>query len=90
MKKILFIMDYLASYVFIKMKKFITNKSLKIYYTVPYESMFIPFELAFSVIKLIIYKNIYNNINDLAKHVKKIISSERLKITLLKNFLEAL
>jgi len=81
-------MDYLASYVSIKMKKFITNKSLKIYYTVPYESIFIPFELAFSVIKLIIYKNIYNNINDLAKHVKKIISSERLKITLLKNFLK--
>jgi len=72
------------------MKKFITNKSLKIHYTVPYESIFIPIELAFRAIKLIIYKNIYNNKNDLAKHIKQIISSERLKITLLKNFLEAL
>jgi len=83
-------MDNLASHVSIKMKIFITNKSLKIHYNVPYESIFIPIELAFRAIKLIIYKNIYNNINDLAKHVKQIISSERLKITLLKNFLEAL
>lgn len=90
LKKTLFVMDNLSSHISKKMKKIISEKSLKVLYTVPYESIFNPIELAFRGIKVIIYKNIYNNLTCLEKDIKKIIFSERFKTTLFKNFLETL
>lgn len=83
-----FIMDNLSSHLTKDIKNIIKSKSLKAFYTVPYESIFNPIELSFRAIKNITYKNIYKNIKELSKDIKNFINSEKFKITLNKNFIE--
>lgn len=90
LKKVIFIMDNLTSHCTDNFKKLIIKNSLKVIYTVPYESSYNPIELAFRSIKLFTYKNIYNNMTQLINDVKIIITSNKFKKTLFKNFLETL
>ena len=84
------IMDNLTSHLTVEIKKIIISKSLKVLYTVPYESIFNPIELSFRGIKLFTYKKIYNTLSDLENDIKTIINSTKFKTTLYKNFLETL
>ena len=86
----IFVMDNLSSHLTKEVKNLIKSKSLKVFYTVPYESIFNPIELCFRAIKNITYKNLYKNIKELKKDIINIIESNKLKITLFKNFLETL
>lgn len=86
----IFIMDNLSSHLTKEIKDIITSKKLKVLYTVPYESIFNPIELAFRGIKLITYKKVYKNISELKDEIIKIINCDKFNITLKKNFLETL
>ena len=86
----IFIMDNLSSHLTKEIKDIITSKKLKVLYTVPYESIFNPIELAFRRIKLITYKKVYKNISELKDEIIKIVNSDKFKTTLYKNFLETL
>ena len=48
----------------------------------PYKSEFNMIEIVFRYIKNIIYKNVYNNLNDLKKDVIKILGTKNLKESL--------
>lgn len=86
----IFILDNLSSHCTKKIKNLIKKKSLKLIYTVPYESKYNPIELAFRSIKLYTYKKIYSNIKELVTDVEKIIKSNKFRNTLFKNYLETL
>lgn len=86
----IFVMDNLTSHLTNDIKKIIKSKSLKVFCTVPYESVFNPIELSFRAIKNITYKNIYNNIKDLKKDIQQIIKSDKFQNTINKNFIETL
>lgn len=90
LKQTVFVMDNLTSHINMEIKKVFERRSLKVLYTVPYESSFNPIELAFRAIKSITYKKIYKNISDLEKDITRIIKSVQFKKTLYKNFLETL
>lgn len=63
-KKYVFFFDIARFHKSEKIKKFYKNNNLKIITNVPYESSFDSVELSFRYFKNILYKNIYNSIDD--------------------------
>ena len=90
LKSTIFVMDNLTSHLTNEIKNIIKKKALKVFYTVPYESLFNPIELSFRAIKNQTYKKLYNNINELSVDIKNIIKSDNFRKTLYKNFIETL
>ena len=89
-KKIIFIYDNAAYHISKDVIEFFKNKKIKGLTNCPYRSYFNMVELAFRYIKNIIYKNVYNNMDDLIKDVKKILESESLKKSLINLYKETL
>lgn len=90
LKNTLFVMDNLSVHLSKNIKEIMQKNKLKILFTVPYESMFNPIELAFRYIKNIIYRKIYLNIKNMTKEIIDIITSDKIKECLYKNFIETL
>ena len=89
-KKYVIIMDNLASHRTAKMMEYYNNKRINIIFNVTYKSNFNAIELAFRVIKIKIYKNLYESIDSVIDDVKNIIYAKEFSISLKKNFIETL
>ena len=83
-------MDNLASHRTAKMMEYYNNKRINVIFNVTYRSNFNAIELAFRVIKIKIYKNLYESIDSVIDDVKNIIYAKEFSISLKKNFIETL
>ena len=72
------------------LKNFYKNNKLKIITNVPYENSFDSVELYFRYIKNVIYKNIYNYIDDVIKEVINILNSDKFRRSLLLQYKETI
>ena len=89
-KKYVFFFDNTRFHKTKELKNFYKNKKLKIITNVPYESSFDSVELYFRYIKNVIYKNIYNYIDDVIKEVINILNSDKFRISLLLQYKETI
>ena len=89
-KKIIIIYDNTTYHISKDVIEFFKNKKLKGLTNCPYRSYFNMIELVFRYVKNIIYKNVYNNMDDLVKHATKILESENLKKSLINLYKETL
>ena len=83
-KKYVIIMDNLASHRTAKMMEYYNNKRINVIFNVTYKYNFNAIELAFRVIKIKIYKNLYESIDSVIDDVKNIIYTKEFSISLKK------
>ena len=89
-KKYVFFFDNTRFHKTKELKNFYKNNKLKIITNVPYENSFDSVELYFRYIKNVIYKNIYNYIDDVIKEVINILNSYKFRRSLLLQYKEAI
>ena len=90
-KKYVFFFDNARFHKTKKFKNFYKNNKLKIITNVPYESSFDSVELSFRYIKNVIYKNIYNSIDDVTKEViLNILNRDKFRRSLLLQYKETI
>ena len=84
------IMDNLCVHKTPTLMKFYKENNINILFNSPYCSYFNCIELTFRAIKKIIYKSLFNNIDEVEKEVKNILSEKILSETLFSNFKETI
>ena len=89
-KKYVFFFDNTRFHKTKELKNFYKNNKLKIITNVPYENSFDSVELYFRYIKNVIYKNIYNYIDDVIKEVINILNSDKFRRSLLLQYKETI
>lgn len=89
-QKFVIVMDNLSSHRTKNAMDFYINNKLNIIFNCVYRSSFNCVELAFKSIKLHLYKNLYESIDETINDVKKIIEGKNFKSVLVHNYLETL
>ena len=73
-----------------KLIQFYRENKINIIFNCPYSSYFNSVELAFRAIKKVLYKKLFNDMNEVEIEVIKILSDNNFKTTLIKNYKETL
>lgn len=89
-KKIIIIYDNATYHISKDVIEFFKNNKIKGLTNCPYRSYFNMIELVFRYVKNIIYKNVYNKMDDLIKDANKILESENLRKSLINLYKETL
>ena len=85
----IFIMDNLHVHLTKNVLSYFKNNNIKLMFSVPYENMFNPIELAFRFIKNYPYRKIFTDMNSLKKYIIDIINSKKISSNLFLNYVEA-
>ena len=89
-KTIIIIMDNVTFHISNEVIQFFKNQKLKGLTICPYRSSFNMSELVFRYVKNIIYKNVYNKMEELKEDVINILNSENLQKSLVNLYKETL
>lgn len=89
-EKFVIVMDNLSVHKTKGIINFYKKHHLNIIFNCPYRSNFNAVELAFRIIKIKLYNNLYENIEEVALEVDKILKDKNLEKSLSKNFLDTI